>query len=245
MKRGVAALHFEHVTLTDMYASSQRGFSLIEVMVAVTLIGILSAIVYANFGGNNAKSRDVKRQTDLRVLQSAIEQYKQEYGRYPAMGTDTDGDGFSSESETASYIVGHNASSSFSRFIARLPKDPRLQTNKGFSYVTDSSGSVYKLVILQTVEKELVTYRHSFKSCDIRVGNSGGSLTSGSTDREVIGWCGRTAQAGNGLPSSCNEANSPFRNSYGVWGGYLPKSSATCENSNTNCVSNTTAVICL
>lgn len=212
-----------------------RGFSLIELMVSITIIGILSSIIYANFGGGNAKARDAERQTDLRVLQTALAQFKQQNGRYPAMGTDSNGDGYSSESESATYIVGLTPT-----FIPRLPTDPRRGSNPGYSYVVDSTGSVYKLVALRTVETEVVTHEHPFRSCDIRVDMAANA----STDREEIGWCGRVAPSNN-LAPSCNAATAPFNNSYGVWGGFLPKLSDTCANSNTNCVQDTTAIICL
>ncbi len=223
-----------------MQSNYQRGFSLIELLVVMVIIGILASIVYANFGSGNARARDAERQADLRMLQNAIVQYKQQNGHYPEAGTDINGDGFSSESETTTYIIGLTPN-----FINRLPTDPRRGSNPGYSYTTDGTGSVYKLVALRTVETETVTHEHPFKSCDIRVGNSGGSLLSGSTDREVIGWCGRTVQAGNGLPPACNAAQAPFNNTYGVWGGFLPKLSDTCDNNNTNCVQDTTAIICL
>lgn len=222
-----------------MHRHHPGGFSLIELMVAITIIGILASIIYANFGGGNAKARDAERQTDLRVMQTALAQYKQQNGRYPTMGADSNGDGYASEGESAAFIVGLAPT-----YIPRLPTDPRRGSNPGYSYTVDTTGSVYKLVALRTVETEVVTHEHPFKSCDIRVGNSGGSLVNASTDREEIGWCGRTAQAGNGLPNSCNAAQAPFNNSYGVWGGFLPKLSDNCLNSNTNCVQDTTAIIC-
>ncbi len=205
-------------------------------MVSITIIGILASIIYANFGGGSAKARDAERQTDLRVLQTVLAQYKQQNGRYPAMGTDSNGDGYASESETAAYIVGLTPT-----YINRLPTDPRRGSNPGYSYAVDGTGSVYKLVALRTVETEVVSFDHPFKSCDIRVDMAANA----STDREVIGWCGRTVQAGNGLPASCDATRAPFNNSYGVWGGFLAKLSDACLNSNTNCVQDTTAIICL
>jgi type II secretion system protein G len=216
------------------------GFSLIELMVTITIIGILASIIYANFGGGNAKARNAERQTDLRVLQTALAQYKQQNGTYPAAGCGVGSGNWANESMCTDYIIGLTPT-----YINRLPTDPRRGSNPGYSYVVDSTGSVYKLVAMQTVENEVVTHEHPFKTCDVRVGNVSGSLVSASTDREVIGWCGRTAQASNNLPSSCNAAAAPFNNSYGVWGGYLPKLSDSCANSLTNCVQDTTAIICL
>jgi prepilin-type N-terminal cleavage/methylation domain-containing protein len=218
---------------------STAGFSLIELMVSITIIGILASIIYANFGGGNAKARDAERQTDLRILQTALSQYKQQNGRYPAAGCGVGSGNWASESMCRDYIVGLTPT-----FITRLPTDPRRGSNPGYSYVVDSTGSVYKLMALRTVETELVTHEHPFKSCDIRVGNSGGSLLSGSTDREVIGWCGRVAPSNN-LPSTCDASQAPFNNSYGIWGGFLAKTTDSCANNLPACVQATTDIICL
>ncbi len=219
-------------------ARQRNGFSLIELMVSITIIGILASIVYANFNGGNAKARNLERQSDLRIMQNALSQYKQKYGRYPAAGCAVGGGNWAHEASCAQYISGLTP-----EFIQRLPKDPKRNGAEGYSYVTDGTGSVYKLVAMNTVEQETVTHLHPFKSCDVRVGNTGGSLDSGSTDREVIGWCGRTAPSNN-LPPSCDASRSPFNTSYGVWSGYLPKLSDTCANNLTTCVQDTTAIIC-
>lgn len=151
-----------HGTLIAMRRLS-RGFTLVELLVTITVISILAVIVYANVGKANPKARDVERQADLRNLQSAIEQYKQKNGEYPAMGCGPDANGLSDEGDcpNGSYITGLAP-----EFITVLPKDPRRGSAAGYGYVTNSMGSSYKIIAVGTVESETVTNAHSMKSCD-------------------------------------------------------------------------------
>lgn len=60
-----------------------RGFTLVELMVVIAIMGILSSIMYANFNGTKAKSRDDKRVSDMGQLQLALEQYFNKNDVYP------------------------------------------------------------------------------------------------------------------------------------------------------------------
>lgn len=61
-----------------------RGFTLIELMVVIIIIAILSTVgivYYANFLKN---SRDAKRQSDLKFIQSGLEGYHADNLSYPS-----------------------------------------------------------------------------------------------------------------------------------------------------------------
>lgn len=67
-----------------MRKSSKLGFTLIEILVAATIIGLLSTIGLAGFQAVTRSGRDALRKTDLEQIRSALEIYKSEKYQYPA-----------------------------------------------------------------------------------------------------------------------------------------------------------------
>ena len=67
----------------------KRGFTLVELLITVSIIAILSVIglvIYTKFIQN---ARDAKRQADLKSIQSALEQYFADQFKYPAKSIST------------------------------------------------------------------------------------------------------------------------------------------------------------
>ena len=64
----------------------RNGFTLVELLVAVAVIGVLSGIVIAalNPASFFARGRDGRRLSDLTTIQAALEQYYAQNGSYPA-----------------------------------------------------------------------------------------------------------------------------------------------------------------
>jgi prepilin-type N-terminal cleavage/methylation domain-containing protein len=60
----------------------QSGFSLIELLVVVVIMGLLTALVLPYYGRNVAKSRQATAQAQLAAVQQAQEVYKFQYGSY-------------------------------------------------------------------------------------------------------------------------------------------------------------------
>lgn len=65
------------------HLSSRKGFTLIELLIAISIIGILSAFLLANFVGVRQRARDGVRKSDLRQIQTALELYRSDQAAYP------------------------------------------------------------------------------------------------------------------------------------------------------------------
>ena len=62
----------------------QRGFTLIEVMVVVVILGILAAIIVPKIMSRPEQARLVKVKQDILAIQSGLDLYKLDNGFYPS-----------------------------------------------------------------------------------------------------------------------------------------------------------------
>lgn len=65
----------------------KKGFTLLELMIVVAIIGLLSLIVLASVNQARAKARDAHRIKSVLEIQRAIELYYSTNGSYPAINT--------------------------------------------------------------------------------------------------------------------------------------------------------------
>lgn len=68
------------------------AFTLIEMLIVITIIGILAGISVPVVGGVMERARKVKVLSSIKDLQVAIKSYQTEYNRYPSTTTSSDTD---------------------------------------------------------------------------------------------------------------------------------------------------------
>ena len=64
-------------------AASEAGFSLLEIMVALVIIGLLTAVVVINVAPNIGTAQKTRAQADIRGLTTALELYRLDLFDYP------------------------------------------------------------------------------------------------------------------------------------------------------------------
>lgn len=65
-----------------MFKTKNLGFSLLELLVVISIIGILIAVGTASYTGAQKKARDQRRISDLKTIQTAQEQRYGDVGHY-------------------------------------------------------------------------------------------------------------------------------------------------------------------
>lgn len=93
-----------------------KGFTLIEILIVVSIIGLLASVVLVGLGGFRSRGRDTRRITDLRALQNGLEVYYARNVVYP---------------DNLSQLI----SSTYG--ITKLPKDPGSNSDYYYGYSSD------------------------------------------------------------------------------------------------------------
>lgn len=109
------------------FTNDQTGFTLIEILVVVSIIGILSSIIYANFSEARVEAKNKAFQSSLKEVQLALEGYKAQNDEYPAA-----------------------LNSLVPEFIAKVPvASDAGNSSCALTYTTDADGTYYKVTALR------------------------------------------------------------------------------------------------
>lgn len=112
-----------------MKQSSLKSFTLIEILVVATIIGLLASIGSASFTQFTKQSRDARRKADLEQIRSAIEMYRSNNNSYPTTVT------INCSSATG-------ITDAQNTYLSKIPLDPKCTT---YSYFYTATASDYTL----------------------------------------------------------------------------------------------------
>jgi type II secretion system protein G len=109
--------------------TTQRGFTIVELLIVIVVIGILAAITIVAYNGIQSRARDTARTSGINGVQKALELYRVDNGAYPSVGTDNIG-----------YALSSLATALVPTYIPRLPNDPNTSLTN-YQYVRGSAAS--------------------------------------------------------------------------------------------------------
>lgn len=151
-----------------MMKHRSTGFTIVELLIVIVVIGILAAITIVAFNGVQQRARYANLQQDVKSLQKAVELYYADNGTYPETGT-----GFGNTTNLTT-IVGLTPT-----YIARTPTFPSGVAGY-YAYIRNSSGDQYKIVRLVNTASELPAAEQSDPRPDTtRPGRGWGVWSSG------------------------------------------------------------------
>ncbi|KAA0514953.1 type II secretion system major pseudopilin GspG [Enterobacter kobei] len=117
----------------------QRGFTLMELMVVIVIMGVLASLVVPNLMGNKDRADRQKAASDIIALENALDMYKLDNHRYPT--TEQGLEALITAPAQAPRAENYNPDG----YIRRLPADPW-----GNDYILISPGEHGAIDIMST-----------------------------------------------------------------------------------------------
>lgn len=105
---------------------NSKGFTIIELIVVIAIIGVLATIIISNISGYTAKARDSKRKSDVEVIAKALNLFYADSGTYKTIaGVDGYGSGWLNAPYGGSIIANALITN---KYLGSDPVDPKPAT---------------------------------------------------------------------------------------------------------------------
>lgn len=102
----------------------KKGYTIIELLVVISIAGILMSLGAFSWNAVAARSRDNTRKTDLERIKTVLEQYASDYRSYPGVKT-TQGLNLIAQNQLTDGCLGDVKDRLAPKYMANIPADPK------------------------------------------------------------------------------------------------------------------------
>ncbi len=131
------------VNSKQLTVNSYKGFTLVELLVVISLIGILATLFLANLNVARERGRDAQRKSDLKNIETALRIYYNDKGNYPCSNSTFQILGCGIQSTCSSVTLcswGGSFVSGSQTYMSVLSKDP-LSPSRDYRYAQTDGDS--------------------------------------------------------------------------------------------------------
>lgn len=128
------------------------GFTLVELLIVISIIAILSTVGISAYAGSQRSARDAKRKADLNQINLYLQYYYSDNGKYPQAGGIPYGNAGSVQSTSGDAWIPALVSGGYT---SRVPVDPL--NNNSYPEVTGNYSYAYGNVTLDGQRYDLTT----------------------------------------------------------------------------------------
>ncbi|MFH1610960.1 MAG: prepilin-type N-terminal cleavage/methylation domain-containing protein [Patescibacteria group bacterium] len=114
-----------------MMKKNRKGFTLIELLVVIAIIGLLATLAVVALNNARAKSRDARRISDVKQIQTALEMYYNDAAAYPAAIT-----------------AGSAIATGSNTYMGAVPEDPQNTGSYVYTYANAGGTSDYTITFM-------------------------------------------------------------------------------------------------
>jgi len=142
--------------------SSQKGFTLVELIVVMSIISLLSSIVLVNLNGYMARARDARKMSDIEQINKALYMYYAQTGSMPANPTPgyegCSGYNYSSYQQVMQQLISAG-------FLSQIPMPPSGGWARGYCYYNYGQGGTVGALVVTILEAAPATTTGVGSSC--------------------------------------------------------------------------------
>ncbi|HET8708081.1 MAG TPA: type II secretion system major pseudopilin GspG [Pseudomonadales bacterium] len=120
--------------MKNVVRKAQTGFTMIEIMVVVAILGILAAMVVPSIIGKDDQARVARAKSDIKAISSALDMYKLDNYKYPT--TEQGLEALVNKPENAKNWPEGG-------YLKKVPTDP---WENPFVYVSPAEGAPYEII---------------------------------------------------------------------------------------------------